>query len=44
MDFAAGAYLSEAQNPMYSPRLTHCIRVYLFTREGGGGDLNQREG
>jgi hypothetical protein len=40
MDFAAGVYLSEAQNPITPPPLhTH---VYLFTQKGG--ELNQREG
>ncbi len=33
MDFAAGVYLSETQNPVLSP-LTHCTvyvyKVYLF--------------
>jgi hypothetical protein len=30
-DFAAeGIYLSEAQNPIPSPLLTHCIHVYFF--------------
>ncbi len=47
MDFAAGVYRSEAQNPI-PPPLTHCIvyTVYLFAREGGQGrrELNQREG
>jgi hypothetical protein len=37
-DFAAGVYLSEAQNPI------HCIRVYRILRKGGsGGEWNQRE-
>jgi hypothetical protein len=34
-DFAAGVYLSEAQNPIPPPPLTHCICVYsilLFTQ------------
>ncbi len=47
-DFAAGVYLSEAQNPI-PPTLTHCMRLYnlLFHigKEGmDGGELNQREG
>jgi hypothetical protein len=44
-DFAAGAYLSEAQNP-YSPPY-NCIvySIHIHTgRVGGGGKLNQREG
>jgi hypothetical protein len=28
-DFAAGVYLSEAQNPI-PPPLTHCIRVFMY--------------
>jgi hypothetical protein len=37
-DFAAGIYLSEAQNPIYSPPLSHGIRVvYLFTQGRGEG-------
>jgi hypothetical protein len=36
MDFAAGVYLYEAQNPI--PLSTYT--VYLFTQ--GGGELNQR--
>jgi hypothetical protein len=48
-DFAAGVYLSEAQNPIPPPSLTHCMRVpyivYLFTHgKGVGGKLYQREG
>jgi hypothetical protein len=45
-DFAAGVYLSEAQNPVAH---THCIGVYVqytvlvHTRKRGMG-LNQREG
>jgi hypothetical protein len=38
MDFPAGVYLSEAQNPI--PHLTHCIRVYsilIHTVKGVGG-------
>ncbi len=44
-DFAAGVYLSEAQNPI-PPPLTHCILVcsILVQIEKGGGELNQREG
>jgi len=38
-DFAAGVYLSEAQNPI--PPLTYCIRVYsilIHTGKGGRGE------
>jgi hypothetical protein len=38
-EFAAGVYLSEAQNPIPAPH-THCIRVYSIQ----GGRLNQGEG
>jgi hypothetical protein len=49
MDFAAGVYLSEVQNPIPSPLYTLCsIRVYsilIHTGKGvGGRELNQREG
>jgi hypothetical protein len=47
MDFAAGVYLVEAQNPISPPAVTHCICVYsllIHTGKGGGGELNQREG
>jgi hypothetical protein len=42
--FAAGVYLSEAQNPI--PPLTKCIRVYsmLINTGKGGGVLNQSRG
>jgi hypothetical protein len=47
MDFAAGVYLTEAQNTIHPP-LIHCIRVYsilIHTGKGQGGvELNQREG
>ena len=47
MDFAAGVYLSEAQNPTHTPR-TQYIRVYtmvlIHTGQGRGGGVNQREG
>jgi hypothetical protein len=49
-DFAAGIYLSEAQNPITPPpplHTTHCIRVsskLIHTGRGGGERLNQREG
>jgi hypothetical protein len=40
-DFAAGVYLSEAQNPK-PPPLTHCICVYIVLTyshiEGVGGE------
>jgi hypothetical protein len=43
-----GIYLSEAQNPIPPPPLTHCIRVYSILIHIGkgvsGGELNQREG
>jgi hypothetical protein len=46
MYFAAGVYLSEAQNPI-PPPFTHCMRVYSILihrgKGGGGGELNQRE-
>jgi hypothetical protein len=29
--------------PYSPPPHTHCIRVYLFTQEGGGGRANQRK-
>jgi hypothetical protein len=38
-DFAAGVYLSEAQNPIPPPH-THCVRVYsilIHTGKGRGG-------
>jgi hypothetical protein len=48
MDFAAGVYLSEAQNPIPPPpsyTLYLCIQYTFSHREGGsGGELNQREG
>jgi hypothetical protein len=47
-DFAAGVYLSEAQNPMPSPHnytLYTCMIYHTYSHEGGGGrELNQREG
>ncbi len=36
-DFAAGVYLSEAQNPIPASPFTHCICIYFFTRGGEGG-------
>ncbi len=48
MDFAAGIYLSEAQNPIPPP--LHTVYVYtvysilIHTGKGGGEELNQREG
>jgi hypothetical protein len=48
MDFAAGVYLSEAQNPLHPPLHTEYVyTVYLFTQRGGGEagvERNQREG
>ncbi len=43
-DFAAGDYLSEAQNPI-PPPLTHGIRVYsiLIHTGKGGGRVETRE-
>jgi hypothetical protein len=38
MDFAAGVYLSEAQNPMHPPY------PLVLIHTGKGGELNQREG
>jgi hypothetical protein len=42
----ACVYLSEAQNPIPFPHLTHCIRVYCILihthREGGGGREPER--
>jgi hypothetical protein len=41
-DFAAGVYLSAAQN-LIPP--THCIRVYsILVHTGEGGELSHREG
>jgi hypothetical protein len=41
MDFAAGVYLSETQNPIHPPPL-HTI--YLFTQgRGGGGGIVEPE-
>jgi hypothetical protein len=37
IDFAAGVYLSETQNPIH-PHITHCICVYsilILTGKGG---------
>ncbi len=42
-DFAAGVYLSEAQNPIPAPSLLHTVYVYTSSH-GGGRELNQREG
>jgi hypothetical protein len=39
-DFAAGVYLSEAQNPIPPPLHTvYVYTVYLFTQERGGGRI-----
>ncbi len=45
MNFAAGVYLFEAENPI-PPPLARCMHVYsiLFHTGGGGGQLNHREG
>jgi hypothetical protein len=45
-DFAAGVFLSEAQNPIPINPLTHCIRVHstlIHTGNGGGGESCTRE-
>jgi hypothetical protein len=44
-DFAAGVYLSEAQNPIPPPPLhpVYMYTVHLFAR-GEEGEVNQREG
>jgi hypothetical protein len=52
MDFAAGVYLSEAQNPIppLSYTLYMCIiqcipySILIHTGKGGWGELNQRKG
>jgi hypothetical protein len=48
MDFAAGVYLTEAQNKIHPTPYTMytCIQYTYSHREGtrGGGELNQREG
>jgi hypothetical protein len=44
--FAAGVYLSEAQNPI-SPPLPYTLytcKLYTYSYVEGGGELNQREG
>ncbi len=43
-DFAAGVYLSEAQDTIHPPPLTHCEYTYSHKEDGEGGELNQREG
>ncbi len=46
-NFAAGVYLSEAQNPIPPPPLhtVYVYKVYLFSQgREEGGELNQREG
>jgi hypothetical protein len=35
-DFAAGVYLSEAQNPILPPPFTHCIRVLIYSHKVRG--------
>jgi hypothetical protein len=46
MDFAAGVYLPEAQDPIPPAYTLHMCKQYIH-REGGtgwgGGGLNQRE-
>ncbi len=43
-DFAAGAYLSEAQNPIPPPpfHIVYLFTVYLFTQRRGGGEKLKR--
>ncbi len=46
-DFAAGVYLSEAQNPMPPLHTEYCTCIqytYSHREGGGGGEMNQREG
>jgi hypothetical protein len=44
-DFAAGVYLSEAENPISPPLHTvYVYTVYLFTQGRRGEDVNQRYG
>ncbi len=44
-DFAAGVYLSEAQNSIPPPPLhiVYANALYLFTQEGRGGELNREK-
>jgi hypothetical protein len=51
MNFAAGVYMSEAQNPIPPPPIhtVYLYTVYLFTtyshgEKGKGVEFNQREG
>ncbi len=45
MDFAAGVYLSDARNPIPPYTVYTVYLQYTYShREGGGGELNQREG
>jgi hypothetical protein len=41
-DFAAGVYLSEAQDPK-PPHLTHCIRVNSILIHRGEGGIDEPE-
>jgi hypothetical protein len=46
-DFAAGVYLSEAQNRIPPPPPLETVYVYIYStliNTGKGGELNQREG
>jgi hypothetical protein len=42
-DFAAGVYLSEAQNPIPPPQTLYTVYQVLIHTGKGGGELNQRE-
>jgi hypothetical protein len=42
MDFAAGVYLVEAQDPIPPPYTVYVYKVYLFTRGRGGESLSHR--
>jgi hypothetical protein len=44
MDFAAGVYLPEAQNPVPHPTSTHCTLVYSILIQTGKGRRGERGG
>ncbi len=44
MDFPAGVYLSEVQNPTHTVYLSTVILIVYLFNQGRGGELNQREG